>query len=181
MGEGAGMLLVESLDSALARNAKIYAELAGFGTSDDAHHVVAPLESGEGMASSMSRALKDAGLPPEAVDYVSAHGTSTLAGDIGETRALHTVFGDHAAKLSISAIKSQIGHLLGAAGGAASVFAAKSLQTGMVPGTINLETPDPECDLNYLPNGSVQIDPKCVMVNSFGFGGTNASLVLKKW
>ena len=181
MGEGAGLLLVESLDSALARNAKIYAEILGFGSSDDAYHVVAPLESGEGMATSMRRALKDADLPPEAVDYISAHGTSTLAGDIGETRAVHTVFGAHSAKLSISAVKSQIGHLLGAAGGAASVFAAKTLQTGMAPGTINLENPDPACDLNYLPHGSVRLDPRCAMVNSFGFGGTNASLVLQKY
>ncbi len=181
MGEGAGMLMVESLDSALARGATIYAEILGFGASDDAYHMVAPHETGEGMALAMKRALADAGIKPSDVDHVSAHGTSTSANDAAETRALHAVFGDHAPKLAITAVKSQIGHLLGAAGGAASVFATLSLHTGMVPGTINQENRDPECDLNYMANGSQKLDPRIAMINAFGFGGTNASLVLKKF
>ena len=181
MGEGAGMLLLESLDSARARGAKIYAEVLGFGSSDDAYHIVAPLETGDGMAASMRRALTDAGIEPEEVMHISAHGTSTQPNDAGETRAIHTVFGEHAPKIAITAVKSQIGHLLGASGGVASVFAALALHTGMVPGTINLETPDPECDLNYMSNGPKMLNPGCAMINSFGFGGTNASLVLKRF
>lgn len=181
MGEGAGMLMLETLEHAQARGAKIYAEVVGFGASDDAHHMVAPLETGEGMAACMRNALADAGLAPEAIDHVSAHGTSTHANDAAETRALHEVFGDHAKNLAITAVKSQIGHLLGASGGASSVFAALSLFTGMVPGTINQETPDPECDLNYMGEGSKKLDPGYAMINSFGFGGTNASLILKKF
>ena len=181
MGEGAGMLMLETLEHALARGAKIYAEVVGFGASDDAHHMVAPLETGEGMAASMRNALADAGLSPDAIDHVSAHGTSTHANDAAETKAMHEVFGDHAKDLAITGVKSQIGHLLGASGGVASVFASLSLSTGMVPGTINQETPDPECDLNYMGGGSKKLDPRYVMINSFGFGGTNASLVLKKF
>ncbi len=181
MGEGAGMLMLETLKSATDRGAHIYAEVLGFGASNDAHHMVAPLETGEGMAASMRNALADANLPPEKIDHVSAHGTSTQANDPAETRALHMVFGEHARELAITAVKSQIGHLLGASGGVATVFAAKTLETGMVPGTVNLENPDPECDLNYMANGSEKLDPQCAMINAFGFGGTNASLVLKKF
>ncbi len=181
MGEGAGMMLLEELEHARRRNAKIYAEVIGFGASDDAFHMVAPLETGEGMAMCMKNALDDAGISPDLVDYVSAHGTSTHANDAAETRALHHVFGDHAKDLSITAVKSQIGHLLGASGGVAAVFAALSLSTGMVPGTINLRNPDPECDLNYLPDGSRRLDPVHAIVNSYGFGGTNGSLVLKRF
>jgi len=181
MGEGAGLVLLESLESAQARGAKIYAELIGFGSSDDAYHMVAPLETGEGMAASMRRALNDAGIAPSEIDHISAHGTSTQAGDIGETRAIHSIFGDHAPRLSITAVKSQIGHLLGAAGGAAAVFEALALKTGMVPGTINLETPDPQCDLNYMANGTKELRPACSLVNAFGFGGTNSSIVLRRF
>lgn len=181
MGEGAGMLLLESLDSARARGANIYAELMGFGASDDSYHIVAPLETGEGMAASMRRALDDAGIAGEEVDHISAHGTSTQAGDIGETRAVRAIFGKHADHIAITAVKSQIGHLLGASGGVASIFAAMALKTGTVPGTINLETPDPECDLNYMPDGPKDLHPRCALVNSFGFGGTNASLLLKRF
>lgn len=181
MGEGAGMLVLETLEHAQARGARIYAEVVGFGASDDAYHMVAPLESGEGMAASMRSALEDAGLAPEVINHVSAHGTSTHANDAAETKAMHSVFGDHAKNLAITAVKSQIGHLLGASGGASSVFAAMSLTTGMVPGTLNQDTPDPECDLNYMGQGSKKLDPEYAMINSFGFGGTNATLILKKF
>ena len=143
--------------------------------------MVAPLETGEGMAACMRNALADAGVSPDVIDHVSAHGTSTHANDAAETKALHEVFGEHAKDLAVTGVKSQIGHLLGASGGVASVFASMSLTTGMVPGTINQETPDPECDLNYMGEGSKKLDPCYVMINSFGFGGTNASLVLKKF
>jgi 3-oxoacyl-[acyl-carrier-protein] synthase II len=181
MGEGAAMLLLESLESALARNADIYAEIIGFGASNDAHHVTSPLDSGAGMAASMRRALADAAVNPEEIDHISAHGTATVAGDLGETRAVHAVFGQHAQRIAITAVKSQIGHLLGAAGGAASLFAAMALKTGMVPGTINLENPDPECDLDYMAGGPRELHPRTALINAFGFGGTNASLVLRKF
>ena len=181
MGEGAGMVMLETLESAQARGAHIYAEVLGFGASDDAYHMVAPLETGAGMAASMRNALADAGISPEKINHVSAHGTSTHANDAAETKALHEVFGEHARNIAITAVKSQIGHLLGASGGVATVFAVKSLETGIVPGTINQETPDPECDLNYMGDGPKKLDPEYAMINSFGFGGTNASLVLKKF
>lgn len=181
MGEGAGMVMLETLESAKARGAAIYAEVLGFGASDDAYHMVAPLETGEGMAACMRSALADAGISPDQIDHVSAHGTSTHANDAAETKALHEVFGAHARGLAITAVKSQIGHLLGASGGVAAVFAAKTLETGIVPGTINQENPDPECDLNYMGSGPKKLDPEYALINSFGFGGTNASLVLKKF
>ena len=181
MSEGAAMLMLESLESAKARGAKIYAEIVGFGASDDAYHMVAPLETGAGAASAMRRALKDANLAPEQISHISAHGTSTHANDAGETRAIKTVFGEHAYDIAVCASKSQIGHMLGAAGGAASVFTVLALQSGMVPGTINLETPDPECDLNYMSNGPQKLDPEYAMVNAFGFGGTNAGIVYKRF
>ncbi|MBQ8665149.1 MAG: beta-ketoacyl-[Mailhella sp.] len=151
------------------------------GASDDANHMVAPLESGAGMVACIRAALADAGIEPDVVDYVSAHGTSTHANDSAETKALHTVFGEHAKDLAITGVKSQIGHLLGASGGVSSVFAALTLESGMVPGTINLENPDPECDLNYMADGSKKLDPRVAIVNALGFGGTNACLVLKKF
>jgi len=181
IGEGAGLLFIETLERARKRGAKIYAEILGWGASDDAYHMVAPLETGAGMAACMKNAIADAGIRPEDVDHVSAHGTSTHANDAAESRALHEVFGEHAGRLAISAVKSQIGHLLGASGGVAAVFEALSLHTGMVPGTINLRHPDPECDLNYLAGGSQKLDPSHAMVNSYGFGGTNGSLVLARY
>ncbi len=181
IGEGAGFLLLESLDSAKARGAKIYAELAGFGASCDAYHVTAPEESGAGMSQAMRHALKDAGVRPEQVEHINAHGTSTPLNDACETRALKTVFGDHAKNLLISATKSMTGHLLGAAGGIESVFTVMALREGVLPGTINLTAPDPDCDLNYLPNGPVKRACTYALCNSFGFGGTNASVLFKAY
>ena len=181
LGEGAALLLLESLDSARARDAVIYAEIIGFGASDDAYHMPAPQESGDGMAASMRRALADAAVNPEEIDHISAHATSTLAGDIVETKAIRSVFGTHARRIAIAAVKSQLGHLLGAAGGIASLFAAMSLKTGIVPGTINLENPAPECDLNYMSGGPGDLRPRTAMINAFGFGGTNTSIVLRKF
>ena len=181
MGEGAGLLLLESLDSALARGAHIYAEVVGCGASDDANHMVAPLESGAGMALSMQRALEDAGVSPADIDSINAHGTSTHANDEAETKALKTVFGDHAKNLSICSNKSQLGHLLGAAGGVESVISVLTLDTGIVPGTINLENPDPMCDLNYMADGPKKLNPKYVLCSNFGFGGTNASMLYKRY
>lgn len=181
MGEGAGMLLLESLDSAVARGAHIYAEVVGFGASDDANHMVAPLETGEGMALAMKRALEDAQVDPKEIDSINAHGTSTHANDEAETKAIKQVFGDHAKNIAICSNKSQLGHLLGAAGGVESVLSVLTLDTGMVPGTINLENPDPVCDLNYMPDGPKKLDPKYVLCSNFGFGGTNASMLYKRY
>lgn len=181
MGEGAGMLLLESLDSALARGTHIYAEVVGFGASDDANHMVAPLETGEGMALAMKRALQDAQVDPDEIDSINAHGTSTHANDEAETKAIKQVFGDHAKNIAICSNKSQLGHLLGAAGGVESVLSVLTLDTGMVPGTINLENPDPVCDLNYMPDGPKKLDPKYVLCSNFGFGGTNASMLYKRY
>ena len=181
MGEGAGMLLLESLDSALDRGAHIYAEIVGFGASDDANHMVAPLETGEGMALAMKRALQDAQVDPDEIDSINAHGTSTHANDEAETKAIKQVFGDHAKNIAICSNKSQLGHLLGAAGGVESVLSVLTLDTGMVPGTINLENPDPVCDLNYIPDGPKKLDPKYVLCSNFGFGGTNASMLYKRY
>ncbi len=181
MGEGAGMLLLESLDSALDRGAHIYAEVVGFGASDDANHMVAPLETGEGMALAMKRALQDAQVDPNEIDSINAHGTSTHANDEAETKAIKQVFGDHAKNIAICSNKSQLGHLLGAAGGVESVLSVLTLDTGMVPGTINLENPDPVCDLNYMPDGPKKLDPKYVLCSNFGFGGTNASMLYKRY
>jgi 3-oxoacyl-[acyl-carrier-protein] synthase II len=181
MGEGAGYLFIETLDSARARGADIYAEIIGFGSSGDAYHMTAPQEDGEGMAASMNRALKDAGVDAEEIDHINAHGTSTDLNDACETLALKKVFGKRAYDLTISANKSQIGHLLGAAGGVESVFACMTLHTGIVPGTINYETPDPDCDLNYMGNGSKKLDPTYALCSNYGFGGANASLLFKKF
>ncbi len=181
MGEGTGMLFLESLDSALERGAYIYAEVVGAAGSDDAHHMVAPREDGLGMAMVMRRALKDAGLSPEQITHINAHGTSTHANDAAESKAIKLVFGDHAKNIAICANKSQMGHLLGAAGGAESVISVLTLDSGMVPGTINYDTPDPECPLNYMGDGPKKLDPEYVLCNSFGFGGTNGSVIFKRY
>ncbi len=181
MGEGAGMLFLESLDSALERGAHIYAEIVGAAGSDDAYHMVAPREDGEGMATVMRRALKDANVKPEQITHINAHGTSTNANDAAESKAIMQVFGDHAKNIAICANKSQIGHLLGAAGGAESVISVLTLDSGMVPGTLNYETPDPACPLNYMGDGPKKLDPEYVLCNNFGFGGTNGSVLFKRY
>ena len=181
MGEGAGLLMLETLEHAQARGAKIYAEIVGVGASDDAFHMTAPRDDAEGMIASMRRALKDAGVAPEQVTYINPHATSTHLGDICETNAIKQLFGAHAQNIAISATKSQTGHLLGAAGGIEAVFSVLTLHTGMVPGTINYTTPDPECDLNYMTEGPKKLDPEYALSNSFGFGGTNGSLLFKKY
>jgi 3-oxoacyl-[acyl-carrier-protein] synthase II len=181
LGEGSGMLMLESLDSALARGATIYAEVVGFGASGDAYHMTAPHESGDGMALAMRNAVREAGLPVEAVDHINAHATSTHLNDLCETRAIKQVFGQHAYNIAITANKSMTGHLLGAAGGLESVFTVLTLHRGIIPGTINHETPDPECDLNYMTEGSKEMQAHYALCNSFGFGGTNASLLFKRY
>ncbi len=181
MGEGAGFLLLESLDSALARGAKIYAEVAGFGSSCDAHHMTAPREDGQGMAMAMSNALRDAGLQPEDIGYINAHGTSTYLNDLCETRAIKQAYGKHAYNVPISSNKSQVGHLLGGAGGIESVFSVMTLKDGVIPATMNYTTPDPECDLDYVPNTPRKQQVEYVACNDFGFGGTNTSIIYKRW
>jgi 3-oxoacyl-[acyl-carrier-protein] synthase II len=181
MGEGAGILVLESLEHAHGRGAHIYAELAGYGASSDAFHITAPDEDGGGAALSMLHALEDAGMRPEEVDYINAHGTSTPLNDAIETRAIHTVFGDHARRLPISSTKSMTGHLMGAAGAVEAIACVKSLETGMVHPTINHETPDPACDLDYVPNRARECHPRTALSNSFGFGGHNATIILRRW
>lgn len=181
MGEGGGFLFLESLDSAKARGAKIYAELTGFGASADAFHMTAPEDSGDGMAKAMRYAIKDAGISPEDIDHINAHATSTYLNDVCETRAIKQVFGKRATEIPVTANKSQVGHLLGAAGGIESVFSSMCLHTGKIPGILNYETPDPECDLNCLAPGTHNIQANNILCSSFGFGGTNCSLVFKRW
>lgn len=181
IGEGAGLLLLEDLETARARGAEIIAEIVGYGASADAWHMTAPHETGEGMAMAMRRAIEDAGIAAHEIGHINAHATSTHLNDLTETRAIKQVFGTHAKNLKISATKSMTGHLLGAAGGLETVFTALALRDGILPGTINLENPDPECDLDYLANGSLKKECEYAMCNSFGFGGTNASVILKKW
>lgn len=181
MGEGAGMLFIESLESAKERGARVYAEVVGFGASDDAFHMTAPAEDGEGMARAMKNAIADAGITPDQVDHINAHATSTHLNDLCETRAIKSVFGKRAYDIPITANKSQIGHLLGAAGGVESVISALTLHTGTIPGIINYETPDPECDLHYVVNGPQKIQAEYVLCNSFGFGGTNCCILYKRW
>jgi 3-oxoacyl-[acyl-carrier-protein] synthase II len=181
MGEGAGVLVLEDLESALKRNARIYAEVSGYGMSGDAFHMTSPQPQGDGAIRCMTQALQTANWDKESVDYINAHGTSTEMNDKIETLALKTLFGDHAHKLKISSTKSMTGHLLGAAGGIEAVFTAMSLVHGEIPPTINLENPDPECDLNYTPNKSQKADIKRALSNSFGFGGTNATLAFEKY
>jgi len=181
MGEGAGVLILEELDHARRRDARIYAELNGYGMSADAYHMTAPEPEGAGAIASMGLALEDAGLQPEDVDYINAHGTSTPAGDASETKAIKKVFGDHAYRLAVSSIKSMTGHLLGAAGGVEAVATVLTLHHGMIPPTVNYEEPDPECDLDYVPNRARQAEVRVAFSNSFGFGGTNATLVFKRY
>jgi 3-oxoacyl-[acyl-carrier-protein] synthase II len=177
MGEGAGVVLLEEREHALKRGARIYCEITGYGMSSDAYHITSPSEDGGGMMRVMQRALKDAGLQPNEIDYINAHGTSTPVGDKIETLAIKRVFGDDAYKVAVSSTKSMTGHLLGAAGGLESAIAAKVVETGIIPPTINYEVPDPECDLDYVPNKARQKKIRHVMSNSFGFGGTNATLI----
>ncbi len=180
LGEGAGVLVLEEFEHAKARGAKIYAELSGFGMSADAYHMTAPCEDGEGAARCMMHALRNAGLNPDEVDYVNAHGTSTPLGDIAETVALKRFFGDHAGKLAVSSTKSMTGHLLGAAGGIEAVFSALSVHHQVAPPTINLFEQDPQCDLDFVPNVARQMNIDVAISNSFGFGGTNGTIVFKK-
>ena len=181
MGEGAGVLILESLEHAQKRGAPIHAEVIGYGSSCDAFHITAPDEEGAGAALSMEVALEDAGIAPEEIDYINAHGTSTPLNDRMETRAIRRAFGQHAYKVPISSTKSMIGHLIGAAGAVEAIACIKTLQTGVVHPTINYETPDPDCDLDYVPNQARKTDPHTVLSNSFGFGGHNATLVLRRW
>ncbi len=181
MGEGAGILVIEELESALNRGAKIYGEIIGYGLNSDAFHITSPAPNGEGAARCMSSTLLDAGIKPEEVDYINAHGTSTKYGDELETAAIKTVFGDHAYKLCVSSTKSMIGHLLGASGGVEAGFCALSIKNGVVPPTINLDNPDTECDLDYVPGKARELDINIAMSNSFGFGGTNACILIKRF
>jgi 3-oxoacyl-[acyl-carrier-protein] synthase II len=177
MGEGAGIVILEERERAIARGARIYCEVTGYGMSSDAYHITSPAEDGGGMMRVMQRALKDAGLEPTEIQYINAHGTSTPVGDKTETIAIKRVFGDYAYKLAISSTKSMTGHLLGAAGGLESAITALAVKTGTVPPTINYEFPDPECDLDYIPNVKREMKLEHAMSNSFGFGGTNATLI----
>lgn len=180
IGEGAGIVILEEYEHAKARGAKIYAEVVGYGSTGDAHHITAPAEGGEGAARAMAQALADAGVETAEVGYINAHGTSTPYNDLYETMAVKTVFGEHAYKLGMSSTKSMTGHLLGAAGGVEAIFTALALQEGIMPPTINYGTPDEQCDLDYVPNEARKADLKFAMSNSLGFGGHNASLVFKK-
>ncbi len=181
LGDGAGVMLIESLESAQARGAKIYAEVAGFGMSGDAYHMTSPPEDGRGAALSMRNALASAGMNADEVDYINAHGTSTPAGDVAETLAIKSVFGDHAYDLAVSSTKSMIGHLLGAAGAVEAIFSTLAIRDGVAPPTINLTNPDNGCDLNYVPGTAQERNIKVAMSNSFGFGGTNGTLIFKKF
>ncbi len=181
MGEGSGILVLEELEHAKARGAHIIAEVIGYGSSNDAFHMTAPAENGEGGARCMALAVKNAGIKPEDVDYINAHGTSTPYNDKYETAAIKTVFGDHAYKLAVSSTKSMTGHMLGAAGGIEGIITALALEEGYLPATINYRNPDPECDLDYVPNQGRSAELTYAVSNSLGFGGHNASIVLKKY
>jgi 3-oxoacyl-[acyl-carrier-protein] synthase II len=181
LGEGAGLLVFEELEHAKARDAKIYAEVLGYGTTSDAGHITAPDPEGHGASAAMRAAIHDAGLTPEDINYINAHGTSTPLGDAAETRAIKVVFGDHAYKLRVSSTKGALGHALGASGGIEAVIMCKSIQTSTIAPTINLQTPDPECDLDYTPNDAVSCDVNVAISNSFGFGGHNACIIFGKY
>jgi 3-oxoacyl-[acyl-carrier-protein] synthase II len=181
MGEGAGVLVLEELGHAKARGARIYCELVGYGNTADAHHLTAPAPEGEGAARCMKAALRSAGLAPEEVGYINAHGTSTPQGDIAETQAIKTVFGGHARRLAVSSTKGATGHMLGAAGAVELIVCAKAIETGVVPPTINYEKPDPACDLDYVPNVARELKVQAAVNNSFGFGGHNATTIVKRF
>ena len=181
MGEGAGVLVLETLEHATARGARIYCELAGYGSTADAHHMSAPAPEGEGGARAMRMALNSGGLNPDDISYINAHGTSTPQGDVCETQAIKSVFGEHARRLAVSSTKGATGHMLGAAGGVEMAACCKAIETGTVPPTINYETPDPDCDLDYVPNEAREMEVNAIANNSFGFGGHNACLVAKKF
>ena len=180
LSDGAGVVVLEELEHARGRGARIYAELAGYGMNGDAWHITAPSEDGEGAAGCMMKALNDAGVNPEQVDYVNAHGTSTPAGDVIESDALKRVFGDHARRLPVSSTKSMVGHMLGAAGSVEAIYCVLALRDQAAPPTINLDNPDPACDLDYIPHEARDLKIDCVLSNSFGFGGTNGCVVLKR-
>jgi 3-oxoacyl-[acyl-carrier-protein] synthase II len=181
IGEGSGIIILEELTRALDRGAKIYAEIVGYGLTGDAYHITAPSPDGEGAARCMQMALSSGGIAPEEVDYINAHGTSTYYNDIYETIAIKTVFKEHAQKVPISSTKSMTGHLLGGAGGVEAIFTILTLCQGIIPPTINYETPDPDCDLDYVPNVARKADVRLALTNSFGFGGTNAVLAFKRF
>jgi 3-oxoacyl-[acyl-carrier-protein] synthase II len=180
-GEGGGLLVLESLDHALGRDARIYAEVVGYGMTGDAHHMTAPDPEADGAARAMTLAMKDAEVEPSAVGYINAHGTSTPYNDKSETMAIKRVFGEHARKLAVSSTKSMTGHLIGAAGGIEAIATALAIHHGILPPTINYETPDPDCDLDYVPNQARKQDVEVALSNAFGFGGTNATIVLRKY
>jgi 3-oxoacyl-[acyl-carrier-protein] synthase II len=179
LGEGAGVLVLEEYEHAKARGARIYCELAGYGVSADAHHITAPCEDGDGARRGMTNALRNAGMNPDQVDYINAHGTSTPLGDLAETIAIKRCFGDHANELAVSSTKSATGHLLGAAGGVEAVFSVMAMQDQIAPPTINMFEQDPQCDLDYVPNKAREMKISVVMSNSFGFGGTNGTLIFR--
>jgi len=181
MGEGSGVVVLEEMDQALRRGAHIYAEMVGYGASGDAYHITSPAPNGEGAARCMSMAVKDAGIALSDMGYINAHGTSTKYGDELETIAIKTVFGEHASRIPISSTKSMVGHLLGAAGGVEAVISIMAIERGILPPTINLDNPDPECDLDYIPRTARKASVDVVMSNSFGFGGTNACLIFRKF
>ena len=181
MGEGAGVLLLEEYEHAMARGAKVYAEVVGYGVTCDAYHMTAPAPGGEGGARAMAQALADAGVAPEQVSYINAHGTSTQLNDSGETAAIKAVFGAHARRLAVSSTKSMTGHMLGAAGGVEAIFTAMALKDGFLPATIHYQQPDPACDLDYVPNQGRQEQVEYAMSNSLGFGGHNACVLMKRW
>ena len=181
LGDGAGVVMLESLDSALARDAHIYCELTGFGMSGDAHHITSPPDDGRGAAISMSQALRDAELAPECIDYINAHGTSTQAGDLAETLAIKSVFGPFTKDLAVSSTKSMIGHLLGAAGSVEAILTILAIRDNVAPPTINLIKPSIGCDLNYVAQVSQERPIRHALTNSFGFGGTNGSLVFRQF
>ncbi len=181
MGEGSGIIILEELNNALSRGANIYAEIVGYGMTADAFHITQPDPSGRGASRAMDMAIKEAGIQKEEVDYINAHGTSTGPGDIAETKAVKELFGNHAYNMLISSTKSMTGHLLGAAGAIEAIACSLVVKNGLVPPTINLETPDEECDLNYVPNKAVQKNIKIALSNSFGFGGHNASILIKRF
>jgi 3-oxoacyl-[acyl-carrier-protein] synthase II len=181
MGEGAGVIILEELEKARARGARIYAEIIGYGLSCDAYHITAPHPEGLGGYEAMKNTLKDAGLKPEEIEYINAHGTSTIPNDKIETMAIKRLFGEHAYKLAVSSTKSMLGHLLGAAGGVEAIITALALKNGVIPPTINYETPDPDCDLDYVPNKTRTKEFRYALSNSFGFGGHNACLAFARF